>query len=666
MRPKILLALICLAPAFISSQPARAQFQAPTKEELQMTEDPKVPGAVAVYLNFEEITDDPLHYQSVYARIKVLEEKGKELATVGIPYPHRKLKITNIKGRTIHSDGTIIPLTVKPEDLLMSETGEITVNRRVFTLPSVEVGSIIEYRYDLRYDDDVFSSPNWELQRQFFVHKAHYGFTPFKAFQRGSQSETGDYLTDSHGKKINPLLWWSVLPPGAEVKTDASGRFSLNVTDIPPTPNEEWMPPIQSVLFKVRFYYTSAFGGSDYWVSEARRWSSEVDHFAEPSKAIHDAVSGLILPSDSDLDKAKKLYRAVQALDNTDFSRKRDLAELKVLGLHVAKRAEDTWSQKSGSSEDIALLYLAMARAAGLTAYAMRVVNRDEGAFATGYFNFNQLNDDIILLTLNGKELALDPGEKMCPFLTVHWKHTGAGGIRQSADGRAAAISPLQPPAANTIDRIGDINVDDHGAITAYLRISMTGQQALHWRQQAVQNDLGEVKARFDEWLKSNVPKGIDAHVDHFLALDDPDVALIAVIKAKGTLGTATTRRIVLPGFFFSINSQHPFVDRAQRLQPVDMHYAEQISDDVTYHLLPGMTVEGSPQDTKIPWEGHALLVTKAETDTGEITLTRRFVRAFTFAKPEEFHDLQDFYQKVATADQQQLVLSRALAAKGN
>ena len=65
---------------------ALAQFQAPTSEELKMAVDPKSPGAAAVYLNVEEIANDPMHYQSFYARIKVLTEKGKDLATVEIPY----------------------------------------------------------------------------------------------------------------------------------------------------------------------------------------------------------------------------------------------------------------------------------------------------------------------------------------------------------------------------------------------------------------------------------------------------------------------------------------------------------------------------------------------------------------------------------------------------
>ena len=63
-RIALLFSLCCVASAF----PAllHAQFQAPTKEELEMTSDPKAPGADAVYLYREEKTDDNLHYHSDY------------------------------------------------------------------------------------------------------------------------------------------------------------------------------------------------------------------------------------------------------------------------------------------------------------------------------------------------------------------------------------------------------------------------------------------------------------------------------------------------------------------------------------------------------------------------------------------------------------------------
>jgi hypothetical protein len=40
--------------------------------------------------------------------------------------------------------------------------------------------------------------------------------------------------------------------------------------------------------------------------------------------------------------------------------------------------------------------------------------------------------------------------------------------------------------------------------------------------------------------------------------------------------------------------------------------------------------------------------------------------RSFTFAGTDDYQTLRDFYQKVATADQQQLVLTASAAGKGN
>ncbi|HLY41128.1 MAG TPA: DUF3857 domain-containing protein [Terracidiphilus sp.] len=643
-----------------------AQFQEPTKDELQMTSDPKAPGAAATYLNVEEITDDPLHYHSFYARIKVLQEKGKDLATVEIPYQHGNYKVTDIRGRTIHSDGTIIPLEGKPEDLLTSKFGDKQLARLVFTLPSAEVGSILEYRYQLRYDDNHYSSPSWQIQRPYFVHKAHYAFTPFKAFLKGAQNVTSQFLIDAKGNAVNSLIYWPVLPTGAKVVTDGIGRYSLDVSDIPAIPDEEWMPPVASILYHVLFYYKSAFNSADFWISEAKRWSKDVDHFAEPSKPIQAAVAGIIAPGDNEREKARKLYKAVQALDNTDFSREKGKAELKQLGLRVAKRAEDTWAQKSGSSQDITLLYLAMLRAAGLTAYDMKVVDRDRGIFAPGYLEFDQLDDDIVLAMIDGKEVALDPGEKMCPFELMHWKHTAASGIRQGPEGRDIYTSQLLPYTANTLTRIGEVTVDAHGAVTGSFRFIMVGQGALRWRQAELENDPDEVKKSFDRWLQGMLPEGVQGHLDHLIGADDPDVNLIAFVNVQGALGTATAKRLLMPGFFFETRSRQPFVEEATRVELVDMHYGEKVTDQVTYHLPDGMTIEGTPQDVNIPFAKMAVFATKTIPAQGKVTEAREMLRGFTFVTQEQYSALRDFYQKINASDQQQLVLTAAPSAKGN
>jgi hypothetical protein len=652
----------------VSASPVllRAQFQAPTSEELKMTADPQAPGAAAVYFNFEEIANDPMHFQSFYARIKVLTEKGKELATVEVPYMRGVNTISDIKARTIHADGTVIPLEGKPEDLMIAKSGDRQMGRKVFTLPSVEVGSILEYRYELRYDDNHFSSPTWEIQRPYFVHKAHYAFTPFQAFQPGNQKSTGRYLLDTDGSAVNTLIWWVNLPKGVSLKTDSGVSYSLDMTEIPPIPDEDWMPPVESVLSKVRFYYKHDGDAKEFWISAAKRWSKEADHFAEPSSTIHEAVSGLVAPGDSDLGKAKKLYAAVEALDNTDYTRRKGESELKQLKLKEAKRAENTWTQKSGSSEDIALLYLAMLRAAGLTAYPAKVVARNRGSFDLSYMDTGQLDDTVIILSIGGKEIFLDPGEKMCPFETMNWKHSNAQGLRESAEGVGVVTTPLQFYTENTTARIGDVTLDAQGGITGSLRFVMSGQEAMRWRQAALRNDEPEVKKQFDHELESIIPEGVEAHIDHFLALEQPGANLIAFVNVKGSLGTATAKRLLLPGFFFQTRGSRSFVNKEKRLMSVDMHYSESVNDQVTYHLPAGMTVEGAPTDTKISWPVHAAYVAKTIQSPGQVIIGRGFARGFTLAKPEEYQDLRGFYQKIAAVDEEQLVLTAASAARGN
>ncbi|MGA2754141.1 MAG: DUF3857 and transglutaminase domain-containing protein [Terracidiphilus sp.] len=633
-----------------------------------MTSDPKAPGADAVYLDIEEIANDPMHYQSTYARIKVLTEKGKELATVELPYLKGSFKVADIKGRTIHPDGTVIPLTVKPEDLMVAKTGETQIGKKVFSLPSVEVGSILEYSYDIRYDDDEFSSPEWEIQRHYFVHKAHYQFTPFKAFMpRGSaDTTTSMYLTDSRGRVVNSLIWWNHLPPGVTMQTSVNGSYSVDVTDIPPIPDEEWMPPIESFLYRVFFYYKAASNATDFWVSDAKLWSKDVDKFAEPSKAIQDAVNGLIAPTDSDLDKARKLYEAVQALDNTDYSRTKSASEMKELKIRVAKHAQDTWVQRSGSSEDIAMLYLAMLRAAGLTAYATKVVDRDQGLFDPSYLSLEQLDSTLVALSTGDKEILLDPGEKMCPFQTTNWRHSNAKGLGQSPQGVSIATTASQQYTENTTTRVGDVYLDGQGGITGHINIIMIGQAALHWRQRALEEDDAELKKEFDrEELDRTVPEGVEAHVDHFLSMNDPYTKLMAVVKLKGSLGAATAKRLILPGFFFETRGHVPFVNEEKRLEPVDMHYGDRVTDEITYHLPDGVTVEGAPQDTSVPWTGHAVFIVKSKAEPGQITIANSLARAFTEAKPEEYQDLRGFYQKVAAADQEQLVLTNSATQAG-
>ncbi len=151
-----------------------------------------------------------------------------------------------------------------------------------------------------------------------------------------------------------------------------------------------------------------------------------------------------------------------------------------------------------------------------------------------------------------------------------------------------------------------------------------------------------------------------------FSALDDYNTNLMAVVKVTGNIGAATGKRFFLPGLFFQARAEHPFVAQDKRTTPVDVQYPKSQEDDVTYKLPAGFSIESGPQQANAAWPNHAILKITSTNTPDSARVVRVLVYNFALLGASDYPSLHDFYQKVATADQQQLVLTRAAVAKGN
>jgi penicillin V acylase-like amidase (Ntn superfamily) len=98
------------------------------------------------------------------------------------------------------------------------------------------------------------------------------------------------------------------------------------------------------------------------------------------------------------------------------------------------------------------------------------------------------------------------------------------------------------------------------------------------------------------------------------------------------------------------------------------MRYAQMMQDSVSYHVPAGYTVESSPSSSDVSWPNNAILSIKSTPISDGVNVARLLARNFLLVKSSDYQQLHDFYVKVATADQQQIVLTRAAApaSKGN
>jgi hypothetical protein len=656
------------------------KFQQPTKEELQMTSDPKAPGAPAVFLYRQEETDNHSHYVGEYARIKVLTEKGKEYATVEVPYIPGYMDPPIIEGRTIHADGTVIPLAGKASDLLVFKNHNSHVHAAVFNLPSVEVGSILEYKWSLPItggkvtgvlseDEDVISGmlagsiPEWDVQQPIYIHKEHFYWNPFSDLESGPGGGGVTHLIN--GEIASYLLSVQRLPAGATATRSPKGDFTLDIQDVPAFVHEADAPPDEAMRYSVHFYWSTYNSPDVFWHNEIERWSKKVNDFASQSNAIKDAASQITAGAATPEARARKLYDAVQALDNTDFTRAKTEEERKAMHFkQVVKKAQDVWNEKSGSGNGIAALYLALARAAGLSVDGLQVADRNRRIFDPSYLSLDQLDSLLVVLHIDGKDIYLDPGEKLCPFGQLQWTHIMTGGIQQNLK------APVYTPPNATKDAItahaADLTVDAQGGISGTVKILMNGPAALHYRQLNLTSDPEEVKKQLNESLRNLLPQGITGDVDKIQGLETAEGFLSVSAKVSGLLGSSTGKRLLLPGFFFSAGAHQQFVAEEKREIAVDLHYAEQVIDDAVYHLPAGFTVESAPMPAQLPWPEHAILVIKTAPGAGTIDIRHTFQRAFVLLDAKEYPALREYYQKIAASDQQQLVLVKAPGAAGN
>jgi hypothetical protein len=145
--------LLCIVPE-LPGQVADTWEPVP-KEDLALKDNPVNPGSPAMILERQLYTDDEKRFQTEQLRIKVFAEEGKAYADVEIPYFAKSTTIGDIRGRTVRPDGTVITFNGTVFDKVVAKYRRLRYEAKAFTLPGVEVGSVIECAYTMRWKESL-------------------------------------------------------------------------------------------------------------------------------------------------------------------------------------------------------------------------------------------------------------------------------------------------------------------------------------------------------------------------------------------------------------------------------------------------------------------------------------------------------------------------------
>ena len=638
-RRQFLFVCICCAYFLVcATMPVKAdEWQSISPAELQMTSVEEAPGAPAVILYRQVDRNDVDNHEFNYLRIKILTEEGRKYANVEIPFLKSNEDVHNIKARTIRADGSVVNFEGKPIDKMIVKAKGVKYMAKVIVLPDVQVGSIIEYHYMNQLNERYVFNSNWILSEELFTKHAKFSLKPNNYF---------------------PVRFsWQGLPAGAAPKNE-SGFVRLETNNIAAFQTEDYMPPQNELKARVDFVYSedSTMQADKFWKKEAKKKNDEVESFIGKRKGMEQAVAQIVSPNDTPEVKLQKIYARVQQLRNTGFEVETTEQEKKREKGKAINNVEDVWKSGSGSGAEITWLYLALVRAAGLEAYPMLVSRRSEYFFSPATMDPHRLDDNVVLVKLNGKDTFYDPGTAYTPFGMLPWPETAVQGLRLDKDGGAWVTTPVPDSTVSNITRKADLRMTDHGELEGKVTVTFSGLEALEMRMELRNEDETTRTKYIEDVVREFIPAGIDVDLKNKPDWSSSSPALVGEfeIKVQGW-ASAAGHRALIPVGLFGAPEKHVF-EHAARVHPIYFDFPTARIDDVTIELPLDWKVNSVPPGHKD--EGRVCSYnTTTENNNGTLHMTRNLNINALVLDTKYYGALRKFFQAVKTTDEQQIVV---------
>lgn len=639
--------------AFAPSVRGQATDAWPTvpKEDLALEENHADPGSAAMILERDVRTDDEKRVQSEFVRIKVFTEAGRSYADVEIPYVVKSTSVENIRGRSLQPDGSVVPFAGVVFDKVVAKYKRFAYDAKTFTLPSVKVGSIIDYSYEVHWKERLpdyvrnpmgyvvtegFTVPTttWTIQQNLFTRHAVFVLRPVK----------------------NGMLDFAkVRLPNNYPSVQPDGTMRMEVNNVAAIEEEDRMPPRSVLTSRVHFYYRVGLI-SNYWtnISEAKAKLSE--KFIEKTHFLEQAANEIAPATDPPKTRLRKLYAHVQKVRYLSYEPKKTEKETKRDHLAENKSAEDIFKHNYAYANEINFLFTALARSAGFDASIVEVVDRRSAVFEAQVPDASQLNAIVVLVRLNGQELYFDPATRFCPYGLVPWFESDTGGIRW--DKVHGSIVDVHSPSSElgATERTATLKLQPDGSLDGTLELVFNGQEALDLRLSAYDEDDEGRRKLMEDDVKDLAPASATIDINEVTGWQDSEQPLRVKCHLHAPrFATLTSKRMLFPLSVFQANSKNPF-PQVYRTQPVYFGHGYRTADKIEISLPPGYKLEALPSESGVTTD-FAEFHAKRSSEAGIARLERHTeMRGYSFPV-QSYVPLWAYFQKLRHSDAQNVVL---------
>lgn len=643
----LLLAAILSLTAFTSA--FAADFPEIKPSERELTSVPEHPNAPAVVLfkkgSFTVINSKTGRLEPrfvVEVRRKILTEEGKRYGEVSV-FHSKQVKLQKLEGRTVLANGREIPL---PKDATFkrrtSETEQQFITSIAF--PAVEVGAILDYRYEVRlpsifllepwnFQEDVptlesemfYEGPEWLIIRTAILDPLQTGV------RQSTKPDWDGWRTKAWGYNLPALPDEPYGFPAADL---ASRFLMIPVEIVDPdggkrTKKTELLKTWASTCELFAKNYEKAFQRSGTAASKARELAA--------------AVSGV------PREKAQAVYRFVRDEIETE--------ENYGVWLDEKSTVDSVFATRRGDYAEKAVLLQAMLGALAIPSRLVWVGERDSGqinlVFTTPWW-FERM---IVAADIDGQRVFLDPSDRSLAF----------GRLAPGLEGMQALLfdrtnpEPVTLPSSSLEENLRkatvELDLDAQGRLSGRGALRLSGQHA--WARLGWKKSEAETAKAWKEWLTERYTDFdiTDVKVTEAVEETRVEVTWAMAQREEEVLGDEATLHLSRP----LGPAKQPFVSpAASRISPIFFDFADRDETEITLRWPEGWTLETLPDDKDME-SGVGIFKAALDLDTAgrRATFRRRFdVKDRQFDK-KLYNSLQSLFGQAEKSDAQVLVLVR-------
>lgn len=572
--------------------------------------------------------------RSQYVRVKVFTERGRESQSTIDLLQVGKGQVSALKARTIKPDGRIVPLekdAVFEREVL--KVSGLRIRKFSFSLPSVEVGDIIEYQWIEYLQDQSANYLALDVQRELPTWKLVLQLKPIDWGNFGMR-----WIMKSRHFQCDTVGW----------KQIGVGLYQSTFENIPAFIEEPWGPPEEQLKAWILVYYEEPENPEPkkFWQKFGKDLYSSHKKETKVDSKVRDLASELTANLQSDGDKLNALVKYCKTKIKNVYHPLSGVSTADLEKWKPATKPSQTIETGMGTGADINQLFVALSAASGFDARVVRMVGRDDYYFEPEFANAYFLRRASVAVKVNNEWNFYDLSNPFVETGMLSWQEEGVDALISDPKEPTFVKTPHSSPERTRTKRVGKFELSEDGTLEGTVEVVLTGHIGASRKYYLTPKTDAE---RADDIKEGIMSRFDSAEISDLEVLNVTDVEKPLTYRYRVTIpgyAQRTGKRIFLVPSYFERNFQ-PRFRTSERKYAVVFQYGWADDDEIQIRLPEGYVLDNAdapaPMDLgKVGSYASKLSIT---TEGGRRTLVLK--REFIFGNDGSLYFPVDYYSTI-------------------